>query len=106
MLTKSHYNDDYENLIESIKYYPWIVSPFHETKIGFMFFRSVIVMGFIFLGIIAFSHMFGNIPLEAEVSSECKYRLIGYIDTLIFIVCIVFATYLHKNICWIKKELC
>lgn len=103
---KSHEKDDFNSLIESIKYYPWIVSPFHESKIGFLIFRSAIVVSFIFLGIIACSHMFGNIPQDANVIYEYKYRLIGYVDALIFIGGTVLATWLYKNICFIKRELC
>ena len=102
---QSRSNDDEINLYTSIKYFPWLCSPFHKSILGYIFFISVILLGFMELGFITYGHIFGSsIPNEAIMTTS-MYRSIGHYDFFLFIFSIILFVYIIFYISAINKKL-
>lgn len=104
---KSCENADNINFVNTIKFFPSVVSPFHESKVRFIFW-CVILGGVGYLLLLAGGHIAGDpseLPRMGTLWGMPIYNLIGYVDLLIFIVGIVFIRLISINVRSIKKEL-
>jgi len=93
---------DYKNILDSVRLFPWIASPFHQSKLGKIFFNFGILFGFVLLGFFAYAHikLIGYSP--GTNMSIFRYRIIGWMDVFIFILGLFFLRFIFKYICKIR----
>jgi len=90
---------------DSIRFFPWVASPFHKSKIGLFIFIGVIIIGFSELGIVTYGHIWGSLPEEEIMSPWIYRRLIGGFDVFVLFVGFILCIFILKCILNIKQIL-
>lgn len=86
-------------LFETLKYFPWISSPFHINFSGLIFFIFLISGGIIYTLSLSLSHLFKTPP----VGKEFLFKGIGFFDLTVFIITLLLMVKIGKVVSEIRK---
>lgn len=89
-----------------VNLFPWLTSPFHQSRLGPIGFALAISLGFIGLALVTVGHLRGvNAPNQEIIELWVYQYFIGTVDAVSFVVCLVLILIAIKDISWIRDNL-